>query len=439
MARPGRGFVLTSAVLALAAGLAAAATQGLVFAAVTVVAAVYVAVLTTFGLRNTGIVAMVLAFGFAPMYRGAEGLTGGTVPPTDVFILLGILHLLPTFLGNRLKLPPVYVIGLLLTAVLSLVSVIVTGDLFNNAFYAGQWLFFIGALPIVIAWWRPHRTIVVWLLWAYLAGHLISTAKAITEGAVFANRYDGFTHHPNAFGLGGVTSIAIVLFLLHHHKDLRVRVLLLGVVAISLLSVSLSGSRAAIVVLAALVVLIPIVERSALMGVGLAVVGALGVLSIPFVIDASGEETALGRLAGGGTASGSDKIREAALEDGFARLWQSPILGSGFKDVEQYHNVYLEAAVAIGILGLACYLVVMFALARPLFTHHPLRRLTYIVWVFIGIAPTFPGLWDRTVWVPASLAALAMLTPETQNAPADPEVEPTRSQPVVPGVSPGRA
>jgi len=434
-ARPDRGFLLTLVAIALAGLLAAVATQGLVLAAVAIVLASYLVVLITIGARATGIAFMVLAFGFAPMYRGAEGLTGGTVPPTDVFIILGIVHLLPTFMGNRLKLPTVYAIGLLLTAVFSLVSVIVTGDLYNNAFYAVQWLFFIGALPIVIAWWRPHLTIIVWLLWAYLAGHLISTAKAVAEGAVFANRYDGFTHHPNAFGLAGVTSIAIVLFLLHHHKGLRTRVILLGIAAISIFSVSLSGSRAAIVVLAALVVLIPIVERSALMGVGLAIVGSLGVLSIPFVLDASGEETALGRLAGGGTASGSDKIREAALEDGFARLWGSPILGSGFKDVEQFHNVYLEAAVAIGIIGLVCYLIVMFALARPLFSHHPLRRLTYVVWVFIGIAPTFPGLWDRTVWVPASLAALAMLRPETQNAPADPEVGPARRR----AVSPGRA
>ena len=48
------------------------------------------------------------------------------------------------------------------------------------------------------------------------------------------------------------------------------------------------------------------------------------------------------------------------------------------------------------------YLLVMFTLARPLFSDHPLRRLGYLAWAFIGIAPAVPGLWDRTIWMPLS-------------------------------------
>lgn len=437
-AGPNRGVVLTGAAVLLAGALAALATQGLVYAAVAVALAAYIVVVITAGARATGIACMILAFAAAPMYRGIDGLTGG-VPPTDVFVIAGVVHLLPTFLGTRLRLPTIYVVGLLLMAVSSLVSVIVTGNLFTNAFYAVQWLFFVGVLPTIMAWWRPHLTTIKWLLWAYLAGHLVSTAKAVTEGAVFSNRYDGLTHHPNAFGLAGLTCIAIVLFLLHEYQKLLPRLFLLAAAALGVVSISMSGSRAAIVVLGALVLLIPIVERSALMGVGLAIVGALGVLSLPFFLDLSGEESALGRLRGGGTASGSDKIRDQALEDGIARLWQSPILGSGFRDIEQIHNVFLEAAVAVGIIGFVAYLIVLFALARPLFSTHRLRRLSYLVWVFMGVAPTFPGLWDRTVWVPASLAALAMLTPQMQDAPADPEVAPARPGVRPAPLSPGRA
>gem|GEM_PF-6442057 len=445
-ARQGRGVLLTCVAVLLAGGLVAVAVQGLLYAAVAVVAATYVVVLITLGARKTGVACMLAAFASAPMYRGIENLTGG-IPPTDVFVIAAIIHLAPTFLGQRLRVPGIYLLGLLLTTICCLVVVTVTGDLLVNAFYAVQWLFFIGALPLIIAWWRPDRRIVDWLLWAYLAGHVISTAKAVTEGAVYANRYDGLTHHPNAFGLAGVTSIAMVLFLVHHHKALRPRLVLAGFVAISLLSITMSGSRAAIVVLVAVILLIPIVERSALMGAGLAVLGALGVLSLPLIVGVSGEESAIGRLAGAGTAGASDRVRDAALESGFDRLWESPILGSGFDGVEQIHNVYLEAAVAIGILGLVSYLITMYALARPLFSRHPMRRLSYIVWVFLGVAPTFPGLWDRTVWVPASLAALAMLRPDMLrpdmlNAPADREVEErTPVKPVGPvgPVSPGRA
>ncbi len=437
-ARPGRGVLLTFVAVVLAGGLAAVATQGPLYAAVAVVAAAYLVVVITVGARATGIAFMALAFASAPMYRGVEDLTGG-IPPTDVFIIAAIIHLLPSFLGRPLRLPTIYLVGLLLMAVCSVVTVIVTGDLATNAFYAVQWLFFVGVLPVVVAWWRPGLGIVDWMLWSYLVGHLISTGKALSEGAVFADRYDGLTHHPNAFGVAGVVSIAIAMYLFHRHKGIRTRLLLAAFAATSLLSIMLSGSRAAIVVLVALILLVPVVERSALAGVGLAVATALGVMSLPFIVQVSSEESAIGRLAGGGTASGSDKIRTEALEDGIERFWTSPILGTGFDDVEVIHNVFVEAAVAIGALGLLAYVIVLFALARPLFTRHPQRRLTYLIWVFIGVAPSFPGLWDRTMWVPASLAALAMLRPDPPTQPAAPDVVPTRSGSRPAPLSPGRA
>lgn len=433
--RAERGVTVTIVAVVLTAALAGLATQGLLYALAGLVVAAYLAFAITFGARGTGIACMMAAFASAPMYRGIEQATGG-LPPTDVFLIVGIIHLLPSFLQNRLRVPTLYLMGLLLMSVCSLIAVMVTGDLLVNAFYAVQWLFFIGALPIIVAWWRPDLPIVNLLLWSYLGGHLISTGMAFAEGAVYAGRYDGLTHHPNAFGLAGVTAIAIVYFLFKQYPDIRVRLILAGFVAVSVLSITLSGSRAAIVVLVVLILMVPLVERSALMGVGLAAIGALGVMSLPFVVDISGEESAIGRLSGSGTASASDRVRDAATEEGFDRLWNSPILGSGFANVEQIHNVFLEAAVAIGFLGLIGYLVVLFALARPLFTKHPLRRLTYMVWVFMGVAPTFPGLWDRTVWVPASLAALAMLTPEMRDAPAGREAGPARTPS---RVSPGRA
>jgi hypothetical protein len=403
----------------LAGALVAVASKGLIYAAVAIVAALYVVVLLTVGARNTGIACMMAAFASAPMYRGIENLTGG-IPPTDVFVIAAILHLLPSFMGNRLRLPVAYVVGLLLMTISSLVAVIVTGDLFTNAFYALQWLFFVGVLPIVMAWWRPHYKIVDILCWSYLFGHLLSTAKAVTEGPVYGGRYDGLTHHPNAFGVAGVTSIAIILYLVRHHTDLRVRVVLAGFTAIAMGSIIMSGSRAAVVVVVVIILLIPLVERSALMGIGLAVVTALGVLSLPFILNLSGEGSAIDRLAGSGTATVSDNVRKAGLRVGFHRLWDSPILGSGFNGVEEFHNVYLEVAIATGVIGLGAYLLMLYGIARPLFSRHPMRRLTYVVWVFMGVAPTFPGMWDRTMWVPASLAALAMLDPRVLSTPDGP-------------------
>ncbi|KAA1421487.1 O-antigen ligase family protein [Nocardioides humilatus] len=400
----------------LTGALVAVSSQGLLYAGAAIVAAAYLVVLLTVGARTTGILCFMGAFATAPMYRGIEQMTGGA-PPTDVFVVAGIIHLAPTLIGTRLKLPIMYVLGLLLMAICSLISVMITGNLLVNAFYAGQWIFYVGALPLAIALWRPHYKIVDRLCWAYLAGHLLSTAKGFVEGSVNHGRYDGLTHHPNAFGIAGVTSIALVFYLFAHHTDVRTRVVLAAFAATSLASITMSGSRAALVVLVVIVLLVPLVERSALMGIGLAVVAALGIISLPLIVDVSGEGSAVSRLAGDGTAKFSDNVREGALSVGFDRFWHSPVLGSGFEGVEQFHNVYLEAAIATGIIGLLAYAAVLYPLARPLFTKHPMRRLTYVVWVFMGIAPTFPGLWDRTMWVPASLAALAMIKPDLLQTP----------------------
>ena len=416
--RADRGILLTCVAFLLTAGLVALASQGLVYAAVAIVLAAYVVVLLTVGAQKTGIACMMAAFASAPMYRGIENITGG-IPPTDVFVIAAIVHLAPTFVGNRLKVPTIYLLGLMLMSISSLIAVMVTGNLFVNAFYAVQWLFFVGALPLVIAWWRPHYKIVDVLCWSYLAGHLLSTLQAFAEGPVYGGRYDGLTHHPNAFGVAGVTAIAITLYLVRHHKDVRARVVLAGFAATGLASIVMSGSRAAVVVLVVIILLVPIVERSALGGIGLAFLASLGVISLPLIVGIRGEGSAIGRLAGEGTASASDTVRDQALSVGFDRLWSSPILGSGFDGVEQFHNVYLEAAVATGFVGLFAYFLVLYPLARPLFSLHPMRRLTYVVWVFMGVAPTFPGLWDRTMWVPASLAALAMIAPDGLHTPDD--------------------
>ena len=169
------GVVATLIAVLLASGLIFVATKGIIYAAVAVVLAAYLAFVVTFGSRVTGIACMMAAFATAPSYRGLEQMIGG-IPPCDAFVIIAVIHLLPTFAGNKLKLPTVYLSGLLIMSVMSLVSVIVTGDLLINAFYAVQWLFFIGVLPILVAWWRPELRAINLMLWSYLGGHLIASS-----------------------------------------------------------------------------------------------------------------------------------------------------------------------------------------------------------------------------------------------------------------------
>jgi hypothetical protein len=64
-------------------------------------------------------------------------------------------------------------------------------------------------------------------------------------------------------------------------------------------------------------------------------------------------------------------------------------------------------AAAVGVIGLAFYLVLLLALAVPLFGRGEHRRLAYLVWAYIGLGVALPGLWERSSWVPMALAVLA--------------------------------
>jgi hypothetical protein len=414
-ASPARGTVITAAVMTLTAALVTTATQGLVYALVACGVAALGLVLLLLGTYRTGLGMLVLAFATAPVYRGIEFLPDGSGTPTDALVVVGLALLLPTVAGYRLGLPAGYLVSVVVVASTGLVAAAASGALIDF-FYLAQWLFFIAGFPIVIAWWRPSTRVIAVLLWSYVAGHTVSTLYGAAEGPLGNDRYDGLTHHPNAFGLAGLAAVAILLYLFHHHQSAGVRVVVVLAGAISAASIAMSGSRASAVVAAVLIMMVPIVERSALSGFMLATGVALGAFALPLIIAISGEGSAIARLAGDTTARAADLERETALGAGFERFYDSPIVGSGFANIVTIHNVFLEVGIAIGVIGLIFYLVILFTLARPLFFDHPLRRLGYLPWAFIGICPALPGLWDRTIWVPMALAILPALRGPTPAA-----------------------
>ena len=124
-------MTVTIVAVVLAVLLAGLSTQGILYALATVVLAAYLAFVVTFGARRTGIACMMAAFASAPMYRGIEQMTGG-VPPTDVFLVIGIAHLLPSFIQNRLKVPTLYLSALMLMSISSLLAVVVIWAALRN-------------------------------------------------------------------------------------------------------------------------------------------------------------------------------------------------------------------------------------------------------------------------------------------------------------------
>ena len=101
--------------------------------------------------------------------------------------------------------------------------------------------------------------------------------------------------------------------------------------------------------------------------------------------------------------------RTLGLDEGVDRFLAHPIKGDGLVDLFDIHNNFLEVAVAIGIFGLAGYLLVLYAFARPIFGKGELRRLCYPVWGYIGFGATVPSLYDRSIWTVVALSVVAML------------------------------
>ncbi|QYJ03920.1 hypothetical protein KUV85_16600 [Nocardioides panacisoli] len=405
----GREVLLASVAVLVTAALVAVATQGLLYGAGALAAAAVLVLLLVRGAETVAIGFLMGAFATAPMYRGIEHLSGGVATPTDVLLIPGIALLLPTLLQRRLRVPTTYVVAVGLVGCWGLIGSVAGGEPVLSIFQLVQWLFFLGGLPLVIAWWRPDRSIVVRLLWSYLAGHMLSVAYALYEGRISNGRFNGLTHHENAFGLAGVAAIAIVLFLLHEHRDLRVRGVLLAIGAASALSISMSGSRAALLVAIVLVLMVPVVEKSAVWGFFVAAAVGLAIAALPLIVGSSGDDSAISRLAGDGTSAVADSRRSTVLDYGLERFAESPLFGSGLVNVEVIHNGFVAVVVAIGLFGAPAYLVALYVLARPLFLDHPLRRLGYLVWAFIGSTAALPSLYDRTLWVPISLAILPAL------------------------------
>jgi hypothetical protein len=377
------------------------------------------------GPEKVGVGFLGLAFATAPMYKGLAP-AGSVATPTDLSLVIGFALLLPRLLGNPLQLPARYV-----AAIAVVTATGITGSLVSTApalslLALGFWLATLLALPVGVHLWRPSRTEVQTMAWAFVTGHLVSTLAGLALGHVSDGRLYGLTNHPNYFAESGVIAFGLLLHLLATSTH---RVVAWTALAITVYSVYMSGSRAGTLSLAALVVIIPLVERSPLKAYVLSLLGGLGALVLSLQWSTVAASGSLARLTGKGSAVGSDQERTRGLVTGWHRFLDHPLTGSGLVDLFEVHNNYLEAAIGIGVLGLIAFLVILWTLGKPLFGDHELRRLSYTVVSYLVFGATTPALYDRTYWVAMSLSVVVVASgrrtrdPGSGRAPDDPSAQ----------------
>jgi hypothetical protein len=198
------------------------------------------------------------------------------------------------------------------------------------------------------------------------------------------------------------------------------RWLLATAAALNTVGVWISGSRAALLAVVALTVIYPLVGRSTKAAFAVAIASVPVVVLVARVAENPDSANALSRLLGGGSSGNATVAREEGAQGALQTFLGRPLIGSGWTDVWQGHDIYLQTAAAIGIFGLTFLLLVIAALGRPLLTlRSPYRWLAYptVAGAFIGLMD--PALGARYIWAPMalSLAAPAAAPRRTQETP----------------------
>lgn len=390
--------------------------SGVLYALAPVGVAAYLLLLVVLGSEKLGVLTIMAAFVTAPMYKYLAPSVDSLVTATDVLLLLGFVVLLPTIAFRKVHLPWPYVVGLLLVFSTGCLASIISSNTLVSFVTLALWMTVMGGLVIAFALWSPQGRLVDLLAWSYVAGHMVSSVGAVVQGPANQDRYAGLATHPNYFAQAGLMAIALLLYLFWRHRTLWPRVVVVGAAAVSFGSIYFSGSRAATLVAAVLVLMIPVVERSAVIGFVMAVCGGLVILLLPILVEFTGDQSSLGRLVGNTNSKYSDQDRAQGLDAGWDRFWAAPLTGDGLIDLFRIHNMFLEAAVAIGVFGLVGYLLILFVFARALFVESPYRRLAYTTWAFIGWGATVPSLYDRSIWGPVALSVVAVTATATRLA-----------------------
>lgn len=403
----GRGALTTTAVVLLAA-LVALSTTGLIGAVVALAAAALVTAFVVLGPDRLGTGFVLLAMFTAPQNSVRPIPTADFVTFSDLFLALGGALLLPTLLRRRSRYPQGWLIGSIGVIVSVFVASMLSATPIVDLLYGVRLPAATVALPLFFLAWAPSRRLIDMLAWSYVAGHVVSTGYALVAGKDPATgRFDGLTTHYNFFGIAATVTAGLLLHL-HHRTPRRWRWVVWGAGLVTIGSVSLSGSRAAVLVVAMLVVLYPLLERSILSGY-LVVAGGLAlVFAGNALLGSTSNGSAFTRIRGDSTTSFSDNERTVALQTGWSRFLEHPVLGGGF-DAHAYdaHNVYLEIAIGIGVVGLAFHLLVFATGVLPLFGTGPLRRLGYAPLGYAAMCMLTNSIWDRFVWMGIALAVVA--------------------------------
>lgn len=393
------------------------AMTGLVGGVISVGIALLLLLIIMFDLRIVGTGLVVAAMALAPLndIRPVAALT--FVTASDAAFVIGFMLLAPALTTRELRAPPAFLAGVAGIFVVGAIASALAEEPLLSLNHMVRLLVGAFGLPLLMMLWRPDRPTVVKLAWAYAIGNVVSVVASVINGPIPGPdiRYIGLTTHPNIFGLCCLLALALTPFLLTTVRPSR-RWIPTVVAMICAYGIWISGSRAALLVALVVAVAYPLFARS--IPAALTVFG-LSLAAIVFInraLEGTVGSNALSRLLGTDSAQGSDQDRERVFKVALDLFTDRPLLGNGFAQALEAHNIYLQIAASIGLIGLAAFLVVVWSAMSPVFAlRYPANMLALPAFAYALIAVITSLMWDRFIWSVLALAFLAVWLEQQQD------------------------
>ncbi|KQY58111.1 hypothetical protein ASD11_00080 [Aeromicrobium sp. Root495] len=412
--------LLVAVLLLLLITISTGSTIGAGFA---VAMAVGLCLVLAAGFEGAAIALFALGIALSPLDRLRPVAALGIASLSDLILFAALGLLIPVLMGRPFPREPLYLAGASGLFIVGIVSSVLSDNPVGSLAFLMRLAIGALLLPIVFSWWRPRREVLIAFAASYVAGNILNLGFAFTVGVVDFGRRLGYSTHPNIMGLAAMLGFALCPFLWTVLPKAYRWTALAGAAGCGL-GVWVSGSRAALLALAAVIVLYVVFSRS--VGVAVTLFGA----AIPvayFVAQAylkgdDSSDNALGRLFGGGSAGGSDVAREQLAQEAWDSFQKHPVIGQGLAEILEAHNIYLQVAAGIGVIGLAVYLVMLgsvFLRAARLPDPYVLLVLPVMGYAIIGAMTTI--LWDRYVWTVLALPFLIPALSRPDPSSDDPE------------------
>ncbi len=396
--------LMTTILVAFTVLVVPIASQSVILAAGVAFLGILMAVTAWFGFERTGMGLLVGAFALTPanlLNLGSKYLLVG-----DVFFLLAVAMLAPRILRTQLKLPTPFVAGSVLLCCLGLIASLLAPVSAPSFVYIAGAVIALSLMPAIVVWIGPTDR----QMWSMALAFGIGTSLSCLYGLpTYTYRNAGFTYHPVALGYTSMLTLAYMPFLVA--SKVRGRWVVLPIVAfMALVGVWTSGSRTGLVVLAALALLVPVLEKSIPLGLTVAGIGVVLLAKLAAYDPSKDPTSALSRLMGQGGSQGSDAVREDALRGSWEQIQSHPYFGTGYSIDHTYtiHNLYLQVLTAEGPLGLLGLLMILGVLVLPLVYGSGVRRLLAYPAVAVILAGPFqPNMADHYLALTLGLSLVA--------------------------------